>query len=515
MLSLARRFEGKLTLTPGEHEKDALAGAVGVALKRASIFGRAPVIHDLTVALTIWGFLDDVPRELVELRRHLFEEVSHPHHYGGAPDRRSRPRGGPPADTGRDHRGPPARTGARCSASSPPAPTDQRTHAGRPVPSDGDPGPSPPLRALAHGLPPRGQRPRRAVQLARGPPHRRRDAAPGRGHRPGAVQLRAGREHPGVAPLARPRLGRRASCSRPTTSKPTARRRSRCSARARPTGATARASRCRPGRRSAAVPPATTGSAATAASPRATPPRCASACPTTGTTTFTDMVRGEVTLREQDDRGLRAAALHRHADVPALQRLRRRRHGHHPRRAGRGPRAGHPEVPPAPRRARPRSARGVRPPADARERGPPEAVQAQGRGVGRRLRRRGLPARGDGQLPRPARLGAEGRRRDPPAGRDRRAVPPRGRHPVAGVLRREEAAAHQRRVHPRPARRRVPRAQPRPFLTRGDAALEVLRPLAALVQERVRAPHRGRADDRLPARRAASRSTTTRGRRRW
>jgi hypothetical protein len=81
MLSLARRFEGKLTLTPGEHERDALAGAVGVALKRASLFGRAPVVHDLTAALTIWGFLGEAPAELVELRRHLFEEVWHPHHY--------------------------------------------------------------------------------------------------------------------------------------------------------------------------------------------------------------------------------------------------------------------------------------------------------------------------------------------------------------------------------------------------------------------------------------------------
>jgi hypothetical protein len=81
-LSLARRFQGKLTLTAGEHEKDALAGAVGVALKRASIYGRAPMVHDLTVALTIWGFLGDAPRELVDLRKPLFEEVSHPHHYG-------------------------------------------------------------------------------------------------------------------------------------------------------------------------------------------------------------------------------------------------------------------------------------------------------------------------------------------------------------------------------------------------------------------------------------------------
>ena len=34
-------------------------GAVGVALKRASLFGRAPIVHDLTVALTIWGFLGE------------------------------------------------------------------------------------------------------------------------------------------------------------------------------------------------------------------------------------------------------------------------------------------------------------------------------------------------------------------------------------------------------------------------------------------------------------------------
>ena len=81
MLSLARRFEGKLTLTPGEHEKDALAGAVGVALKRASLYGRAPVVHDLTIALTIWGFLGEAPDDLVALRTPLFEEVWHPHHY--------------------------------------------------------------------------------------------------------------------------------------------------------------------------------------------------------------------------------------------------------------------------------------------------------------------------------------------------------------------------------------------------------------------------------------------------
>jgi hypothetical protein len=53
-------------------------------MKRASLLGRAPVIHDLTVALTVWGFLDaEAPKELVDQRKRLFEEVSHPHHYSG------------------------------------------------------------------------------------------------------------------------------------------------------------------------------------------------------------------------------------------------------------------------------------------------------------------------------------------------------------------------------------------------------------------------------------------------
>jgi hypothetical protein len=79
---LARQFTGKLNLTPGEHERDALAGACAVALRRASLFGRAPVVHDLTVALTIWGFLDlDLDPELVAMRRRMFEEAANPHHY--------------------------------------------------------------------------------------------------------------------------------------------------------------------------------------------------------------------------------------------------------------------------------------------------------------------------------------------------------------------------------------------------------------------------------------------------
>jgi hypothetical protein len=82
-LVLAARFRGRLQLQPGEGEDDAIEGALNVALRRASLFGRAPVIHDLTVAFAIWGFLDpDPPADLVALRRPLFEGVGHPFHYG-------------------------------------------------------------------------------------------------------------------------------------------------------------------------------------------------------------------------------------------------------------------------------------------------------------------------------------------------------------------------------------------------------------------------------------------------
>jgi hypothetical protein len=80
-LKLARQFEGKLVLTPGEHEDDAIAGCVEVANKRASIQGRAPVIHDLTVAFMLWGYLAEADPELVRLRSKYFQAVAHPSHY--------------------------------------------------------------------------------------------------------------------------------------------------------------------------------------------------------------------------------------------------------------------------------------------------------------------------------------------------------------------------------------------------------------------------------------------------
>jgi hypothetical protein len=72
-IKIANTFVPKIHVTAGETVNDAVRGCLGIGLRRASMFSRAPVVHDLTIAFTIWGFLDDnPPSELVELRRGLF-----------------------------------------------------------------------------------------------------------------------------------------------------------------------------------------------------------------------------------------------------------------------------------------------------------------------------------------------------------------------------------------------------------------------------------------------------------
>jgi hypothetical protein len=78
-LKLARDvFAERINLHDGEHRDDAVMGSIAIALRRASLFGRAPTVHDLTVAFTIWGWLDpSPPAELVEHRRRAFAGVGH------------------------------------------------------------------------------------------------------------------------------------------------------------------------------------------------------------------------------------------------------------------------------------------------------------------------------------------------------------------------------------------------------------------------------------------------------
>jgi hypothetical protein len=78
-LSLAGRFEHQLRLAEGEQGEDAVAGCVAVAMGRASMFGRAPVIHDVELGFGLFGFLDDAPTDLVAWRGPKFRGAGH--HY--------------------------------------------------------------------------------------------------------------------------------------------------------------------------------------------------------------------------------------------------------------------------------------------------------------------------------------------------------------------------------------------------------------------------------------------------
>jgi hypothetical protein len=76
-LKLARLWEDKLVLAPGEHLGDAKAGCVAVALKRAGTLGRAPVTFDLELAFAVYGFLEGAPADLVAFRQPLFRSCAH------------------------------------------------------------------------------------------------------------------------------------------------------------------------------------------------------------------------------------------------------------------------------------------------------------------------------------------------------------------------------------------------------------------------------------------------------
>ena len=77
VLLLAERIAPRIVLSDGEHRDDVVAGAVGLALRRASLFGRAPVLPDLEVALRLFGYLEQPPAELVSFRRPLFDGLAH------------------------------------------------------------------------------------------------------------------------------------------------------------------------------------------------------------------------------------------------------------------------------------------------------------------------------------------------------------------------------------------------------------------------------------------------------
>jgi hypothetical protein len=76
-LKLAKRFEDRLSLQPGEDPHDAVAAAFASGAKRSAGYGRAPVIYDFEWAYTLWGYLGEPVAELTEWRVPLLRGAGH------------------------------------------------------------------------------------------------------------------------------------------------------------------------------------------------------------------------------------------------------------------------------------------------------------------------------------------------------------------------------------------------------------------------------------------------------
>lgn len=76
-LALAERFEERLRLSDEEHVDDVLAVAVAIGLRRAALFGRAPVSGDIALGLNLFGYLDEAPADLVAARERYLRGAAH------------------------------------------------------------------------------------------------------------------------------------------------------------------------------------------------------------------------------------------------------------------------------------------------------------------------------------------------------------------------------------------------------------------------------------------------------
>jgi len=82
VLTLAERLRDTVQVQSRESVADAIQGSINIALRRASLYGRAPVVYDVRLALTIWGWLDgEAATDLVDRRRELFGGLGAGHHY--------------------------------------------------------------------------------------------------------------------------------------------------------------------------------------------------------------------------------------------------------------------------------------------------------------------------------------------------------------------------------------------------------------------------------------------------
>jgi hypothetical protein len=76
-LTLAERARGRMTPAPHEHTDDAVAVVAEIAMRRAASYGRAPVMTDVDVAMTLLGYQGEAPPEFVAWRTRAVRGAHH------------------------------------------------------------------------------------------------------------------------------------------------------------------------------------------------------------------------------------------------------------------------------------------------------------------------------------------------------------------------------------------------------------------------------------------------------
>jgi hypothetical protein len=76
-LTLANRARDRFALAPHEHPEDAIAVVAEIAMRRAALFGRAPVMPDVEFGMRIMGYTGDATSDFVTWRTRAVTGARH------------------------------------------------------------------------------------------------------------------------------------------------------------------------------------------------------------------------------------------------------------------------------------------------------------------------------------------------------------------------------------------------------------------------------------------------------
>jgi len=76
-LLLAERARDRIQLAPHEHAEDAVAVVAAMAMRRAASYGRAPVLHDVEVAMLVLGYEGGVDADFAAWRATAVTGAAH------------------------------------------------------------------------------------------------------------------------------------------------------------------------------------------------------------------------------------------------------------------------------------------------------------------------------------------------------------------------------------------------------------------------------------------------------